>query len=373
MKEVLNRESWDDVPVKPRQSQGAQEVAARLLDWYGRARRDLPWRAPPGSLADPYRVWLSEIMLQQTTVKAAIPYFEKFTARWPTVAALAEAPEDDILGAWAGLGYYARARNLMACARAIVREHGGRFPEGEAGLRALPGVGPYTAAAIAAIAFGRRASPVDGNIERVVARLFAVESPLPGAKAELRRLAATLAPEARAGDFAQAMMDLGATICAPRRPSCLACPLTDLCAARARNLADRLPARAPRPARPIRYGVAFLAPRSDGALLVRRRPPAGLLARMLEIPSSEWRDAESSLEEALSAAPFPADWRLLAGRVVHTFTHFRLEIRVCRADLPFKTAPSDIEGCFWLPRDSFETAALPSVMRKIAAHGWKAD
>jgi A/G-specific adenine glycosylase len=348
------------------------QAAAALLDWYDSERRDLPWRAPKGRSPDPYRVWLSEVMLQQTTVKAVVPYYEAFLARWPTVEALAGASQEDVLAAWAGLGYYSRARNLHRCARVVAGELGGRFPQTEEGLAALPGIGPYTAAAIAAIAFGARTSPVDGNIERVVARLFAVTSPLPAAKPEIRRLAATLTPARRAGDFAQAMMDLGASLCTPRRPSCLMCPLQGDCAAYARGLEGALPARGARPERPARVGLAFLALREDGRVLLRRRPEAGLLGGMLEVPSTEWAETLPALDEALRGAPVRAEWWAVPGVVAHTFTHFKLESLVYRALVPADAALTfwaDPQRCEWVHRRDLDRAALPSVMRKIIAHG----
>jgi A/G-specific adenine glycosylase len=248
---------------RKRTVQRAQPRPADLLAWYDRHRRVLPWRALPGETPDPYRVWLSEIMLQQTTVRAVAPYFARFTARWPDVRALAAAPLEDVLRLWAGLGYYARARNLHACARAVAERHGGRFPQSEAELAALPGIGPYTAAAIAAIAFDARAAPVDGNIERVVARLFAVEDELPAAKPTIRRLAETLVPAARAGDFAQALMDLGATVCTPRKPACALCPWIDECAARRRGDPESFPVKAPKREGRLRCGAAFVVVRAD--------------------------------------------------------------------------------------------------------------
>jgi A/G-specific adenine glycosylase len=347
-----------------------------LLDWYDRERRELPWRYGPDETPDPYRVWLSEIMLQQTTVKAVVPYFHAFLVRWPSIEALAAAPLDDVLAAWAGLGYYSRARNLHACARTIVKEHGGRFPESEAGLRGLPGIGPYTAAAIAAIAFGARASPVDGNVERVVARLFAVTEPLPAAKPRLRELAATLTPERRAGDFAQALMDLGAGICTPRRPSCLMCPLKVDCQANAQGLGATLPLRTARGERPVRHGVAFVALREDGHVLLRRRPDAGLLGGMLEVPSTPWSESAGLPEDALTAAPLGADWWPVAGSVSHTFTHFRLELAAYRALVPVDR-PLDLWAdparCRWVARRDLAKAALPSVMRKVLAHALTAS
>jgi A/G-specific adenine glycosylase len=351
---------------------GGQDCAGALLDWYDRERRDLPWRAPTGRAADPYRVWLSEIMLQQTTVAAVIPYYAKFLHRWPTVEALASAPLDDVLAAWAGLGYYTRARNLHKCAQVVAGQHGGRFPRTEEGLRELPGIGPYTAAAIAAIAFGARATPVDGNVERVVARLFAVRTPLPAAKDEIRRVAASLTPAKRAGDFAQALMDLGAGICTPKRPSCLMCPLQRDCAAHAQGLEGMLPAKAVKPERPVRLGLAFLALREDAHVLLRRRPEAGLLGGMLELPSTDWAETLPPLSEALRAAPVLADWWGVPGSVTHTFTHFRLDMLVYRAIVPTDatlTFWADPQRCRWVPRRELDRAALPSVMRKLIAHG----
>ena len=358
------------LPLRPA---GAETVAA-LLAWYDSQRRDLPWRYAPRKKADPYRVWLSEIMLQQTTVKAVIPYFEKFVARWPTVAHLAAAPLEEVLQMWAGLGYYSRARNLKKCADTIVRDHAGNFPADETALRALPGIGPYTAAAIAAIAFGQKATPVDGNIERVVSRLFAVRQPLPVSKPEIKRLAATLTPPRRAGDFAQAMMDLGAEVCTPKRPSCLMCPLQQDCAANARGLAELLPIKLAKAPRPDRFGFAFLVLREDGRVLLRQRPEAGLLGGMLEVPSTPWGDDLPPLKEALRAAPVSADWWSVPGSVVHVFTHFRLELTVYRALVPEDaslTFWAEQERCRWVKRRELHAQALPSVMRKIIAHGLK--
>ncbi len=359
---------------KQRTRAAVHDAATPLLAWYDASRRELPWRYAPGTKADPYRVWLSEIMLQQTTVKAVIPYFEKFLTRFPTVASLAAAQEDEVLELWAGLGYYSRARNLHACARAIALRPNGAFPRTEADLLALPGIGPYTAAAIASIAFGQLASPVDGNIERVVSRLFAVKTELPAAKAELRVLAATLTPTTRPGDFAQAMMDLGATICTPKRPSCLMCPLLALCKANALGIADELPRRAIKAIRPSRFGIAFLALREDGHILLRRRPDRGLLARMMEVPSTEWADDEPDLPSAMQSAPVKGDWWQVPGSVTHPFTHFKLELTIMRA-----VVRSDIsltlwagqDRCLWVPRRDLKTQALPSVMRKIIAHALK--
>jgi len=358
------------LPLRP----AGPDTVAALLDWYDREQRVLPWRTRKGRRADPYKVWLSEIMLQQTTVKAVIPYYERFLARWPAVADLAAADLDDVLSMWAGLGYYTRARNLVKCAQAVAARPDGKFPRTEAELRGLPGIGPYTAAAIAAIAYGEPATPVDGNVERVVSRLFAITRPLPAAKKELKRLAATLTPSKRAGDFAQAMMDLGATVCSPKRPSCLMCPLQQDCHAHARGIEAELPVRVDKMARPTRYGIAFLALREDGHVLLRKRPEAGLLGGMLEVPSTDWADDWLSADLALGAAPVRGDWWAVPGVVVHTFTHFRLELMVFRAIVPadasltFWASP---ERCRWVARRDLHAAALPSVMRKVIAHALK--
>ena len=337
----------------------------RLLGWYDRSRRDLPWRAPPGEVAEPYRVWLSEIMLQQTTVATVGPYFRRFVERWPTVDDLAAADLDAVLHAWQGLGYYARARNLHACAARVSRDLGGVFPDTEDGLRDLPGIGPYTAAAIAAIAFDRPATPVDGNIERVMSRLCRIETPLPGAKAEIGAQAARLTPRRRAGDFAQALMDLGATVCRPRGPDCDACPWRDDCLARDAGIQETLPRKAPKPARPTRHGVVFWATRDDGSVLLRRRPERGLLGGMMEFPSTEWRETRWRDRGAIGSAPFAADWRKLPGTVHHGFTHFRLELEIVTAE-----ANDQVEGLWW-PRDRLAEQALPTVMKKVARHADK--
>ncbi len=356
------------LPLRP----AGQDTVDALLAWYDEERRDLPWRAKPRTAADPYRVWLSEIMLQQTTVKAVIPYYGKFLARWPTVTALAEADLDDVLAAWAGLGYYARARNLHKCAQVVAQSYDGHFPRTETELLKLPGVGPYTAAAIAAIAFGDPATPVDGNVERVVARLFAVRQPLPAAKTELKSLAATLTPEDRPGDFAQALMDLGAMVCTPKRPLCLVCPVQVDCAAHAHGIEAELPRRAAKAERPVRVGVAFVALREDGQVLLRRRAEAGLLGGMLEVPSTEWSELGPPIDGAMRTAPLRADWWVVPGIVTHTFTHFRLELIVFRALVPTDaslTFWAEPERCRWVARRDLHAAALPSVMRKVIAHG----
>jgi A/G-specific adenine glycosylase len=359
-----------------RASRADKSISGALLGWYDRERRHLPWRADPGEVPDPYKVWLSEIMLQQTTVKAVLPRYGLFLRRWPNVAALARAELGEVLGAWAGLGYYARARNLHACAQAVVEDHGGKFPESEVELRKLPGVGGYTAAAIAAIAFGGQATPVDGNIERVVARLFAVTLPLPEAKAEIKALAETLSPAKRPGDFAQAMMDLGATICTPRRPACGLCPVHPECRGYAEGLAEVLPYREEKAERPVRRGAIYVAIRSDGAVLLRERPLKGLLGGMLETPSSPWGDQAPNGKAVQLHAPVNAEWRKLPGLVEHTFTHFHLELSVYRAEVGADAALKRAalpERCRWLTLRELSDAALPSLMRKVISHALKED
>jgi len=339
-----------------------QGLSDRLLEWYDQHARGLPWRAPRGAVADPYKVWLSEIMLQQTTVAAVKEYFLRFVDKWPTVEALAAAPLDDILKAWAGLGYYARARNLHACARLVASRHGGQFPDSEAALRELPGIGAYTAGAIAAIAFNRRAAAVDGNVERVIARLYAIEAPLPEAKPVIRDHALRLVPDARPGDFAQAMMDLGATICTPRAANCLICPWSEPCLARRHGLAEALPRKGMKTPKPLRRGIAFWV-EYDGALLLRRRAEKGLLGGMMEIPSTAW--ASDQPRQPLDSAPIEANWHRKAGRIEHVFTHFQLELEIWLARPPFERELRQ-EGDFrWVPMAELEDEALPSVMRKI--------
>jgi A/G-specific adenine glycosylase len=339
--------------------------ASTLLAWYDANKRKLPWRAENGVKPDPYRVWLSEIMLQQTNVKTVAPYYAKFLARWPTIAELAEERLEEVLKLWAGLGYYARARNLHACARTILERHAGRFPDNEAELRQLPGIGAYTAAAMAAIAFDRKATPVDGNIERVITRLFAVEEPLPGVKPKIQALAATLTPERRAGDFAQAMMDLGSTICTPQRPACALCPWNEPCVARKRGDPETFPRKTPKAEGRLRRGVAFVVIRADGALLARTRPDKGLLAKMTEVPTTQWsHDFDQS--EAANSAPLRTKWRRVPGMVTHVFTHFPLELVVYRSKVAIGTrAP---KGMRFIAASEIEGEAFPNIMRKVIAH-----
>jgi A/G-specific adenine glycosylase len=348
-----------DASIVSRERPGRRPDPAALLAWYDRHRRALPWRSPPGEAADPYCVWLSEIMLQQTTVVTVAPYFDRFVARWPDIRALAAASLDEVLHEWQGLGYYARARNLHGCARAVIERHGGRLPEHPEQLRALPGIGEYTAAAIAAIAFDHRSAAVDGNVERVVARLFAVDQPLLQAKPKLRALATALVPERRAGDFAQALMDLGATLCTPRRPRCILCPWRAECAAAAAGIADDLPVRLAKAERPLRYGVVFWLCRDDGAVLLRRRPEKGLLGGMIELPSTPWRERPWRESEALETAPAVTAWTVLPGTVQHGFTHFRLELALMAG----RTAAPP-EG-MWARPEEFKNYAFPTLTKKL--------
>jgi A/G-specific adenine glycosylase len=352
---------------RKRESHRVETRSADLLAWYDRHRRVLPWRAAPGERPDPYRVWLSEIMLQQTTIKAVMPYFARFTARWPNVHALAAAPLDDVLKLWAGLGYYARARHLHACAKVVVERHGGCLPQSEAALAALPGIGPYTAAAIAAIAFDAPAAAVDGNVERVVARLFAITEELPGAKAQIRRLTQALLPAARAGDFAQALMDLGATICTPKAPACAFCPWMGACAARRRGDPETFPVKAPKKQGRLRRGAAFVLLRSNGFVLLRTRPPTGLLGGMSEVPTTRWTpDFDGGTELAPRLRRVQPKWRRRPGVVTHVFTHFPLELVVYTAEVaPQTLAPP---GARWVALAELADEALPNVMRKVLAH-----
>ncbi|MGR3637142.1 MAG: A/G-specific adenine glycosylase [Shimia sp.] len=342
-----------------------QQDSADLLEWYDRNARAMPWRVGPaarvaGTLPDPYRVWLSEIMLQQTTVAAVKDYFERFTARWPTVQDLADAADEDVMAEWAGLGYYARARNLLKCARVVANEMQGHFPADYDDLLTLPGVGPYTAGAVSAIAFDRPSTVVDGNVERVMARMFDVHTPLPAAKPELTKHAAALTPIKRPGDYAQAVMDLGATICTPRNPACGICPWRAPCKARELGTATDLPKKTPKKPKPIRYGVVYIAKRVDGAYLLERRPDSGLLGGMLGWPGSEW------LEEAAPThkAPIRAEWKTLNGEARHTFTHFHLRLTVKTALVPMDRQPQD---SFFVESETFTPNDLPTAMRKAFA------
>ena len=337
------------------------DFVSKMLRWYDGNARKLPWRIPPASAerADPYAVWLSEIMLQQTQVATVIPYFTAFLRRWPDICALASAKDSDVMGAWAGLGYYSRARNLLKCARVVCNDHGGVFPADEAALRALPGIGPYTAAAIAAIAFGQAATVVDGNIERVMARVMAVTTPLPAAKPALRAHAARLTPPRRAGDYAQALMDLGATVCTPRAPDCAACPVRGCCRAYDTGLEAELPRRQAKPAKPTRIGAVYLARRHDGAILLETRPPRGLLAGMQALPSTDWTEAAPP-----DAPPLRALWQPTPMPVRHVFTHFNLILTVFVAQVDDDRSPE--RGSFVLRADPQE---LPSVMRKALQNG----
>ncbi len=340
----------------------SEALPGKLLAWYDAYGRDLPWRMK-GKKPDPYSVWLSEIMLQQTTVAAVRDYYNKFISQWPNIETLAAAPLDDVLKAWAGLGYYARARNLHACAKAVVEQHGGSLPRSFEELLKLPGIGPYTAGAIAAIAYDAPHPAVDGNVERVLSRLHAIETPLPDSKPLIRKIAQDLVPEKRAGDFAQALMDLGATICTPKSPNCLICPWTDQCRGRIFGVAGTLPRKSAKKAIPTRKGYAFWLTRNDGSVLLRRRPEKGLLGGMMEVPGSEWTE---KLPEG--DAPLIASWRKLPGKVEHTFTHFHLEITVLAATVVDAKPPP---YCRWVAVQDVDAEALPSVMRKVVAHARK--
>ncbi|PRX02613.1 UNVERIFIED_ORG: A/G-specific DNA-adenine glycosylase [Martelella mediterranea] len=337
--------------------------ARKLLAWYDRHHRELPWRVGPsdkaqGVVPDPYHVWLSEIMLQQTTVQAVKPYFDKFLTRWPRVADLAAADTDEVMAAWAGLGYYARARNLKKCAEVLARDHDGRFPDTFEGLKALPGIGDYTAAAIAAIAFDRPEAVVDGNVERVVTRLFAIETPLPTAKPEIKTRTKAMTPAERPGDFAQAMMDLGATICTPKRPACVLCPLRDDCIALSKDDPQRFPLKMPKAARPVRYGAAFIAETPDQRILLKTRENKGLLGGMAEVPTTAWT-ARSDGETGKDAAPFSAAWTP-KGEVTHVFTHFELRLAIWHA----ASDERPVTGGRWTQITALGEEALPSVMKK---------
>ncbi|MBN8532911.1 MAG: A/G-specific adenine glycosylase [Rhizobiales bacterium] len=336
-----------------------------LLAWYDREGRDLPWRVKQGR-ADPYRVWLSEIMLQQTTVEAVKPYFAKFLALFPDVNALAAAEDQVVLTAWAGLGYYARARNLIACARIVSRDFGGNFPDTEAGLRALPGIGAYTAAAIAAIAFGERAIVIDGNIERVITRLEAIDTPLPKVKGEIRDVLEGLVPADRPGDFAQGLMDLGATICTPKSPSCLLCPLAVTCIAKARGQMTDFPVKPPKKGKKVLRSLAFVALDGKNRLLLSTRPAKGLLAGMAEVPNSHWAAQAGGLE----AQPLSAEWRRLNQPVIHIFTHIELSMEIAVTRIAGPIPPPD--GMRWVEVAKLNAEPLPTLFRKVIEVGLRA-
>ena len=339
-----------------------------LLAWYDRHHRELPWRVSPaaharGKRPDPYHIWMSEVMLQQTTVQAVKAYFEKFLDLWPTVQDLASADTEDVMKAWAGLGYYARARNLKKCAEAVVAAHGGVFPSTIEGLQGLPGIGDYTSAAIASIAFDVRALVMDGNVERVLSRIFAVTEALPGAKPILKAHLETLTPHDRPGDFAQAMMDLGATICTPRRPACSLCPWRDNCIALAQHDPENFPVKAPKKQKPVRLGAAFVAIDAQQRVLLKKRIETGLLGGMTEVPTTAWnsnRDGDTEIR----AAPFAADWKP-AGSITHVFTHFELRLTVYRADV--SGIQTEDDNGWWEPVANLDGEALPTVMKKAIA------
>lgn len=338
-----------------------RDLSEDLLAWYDVHARDMPWRVAPtkskaGVRPDPYFIWMSEVMLQQTTVAAVKEYFRKFTTLWPTVQDLAAAQDADVMAAWAGLGYYARARNLLKCARVVVAEHGGRFPDTYDELLTLPGVGPYTAAAVAAIAFNQQATVLDGNVERVMARLYDVHDPLPGVKPKLMALATSHTPADRPGDYAQAVMDLGATICTPRNPACGICQWKDPCKARAAGTAAELPKKTPKKKTPIRLGYAYVARREDGAWLLETRPESGLLGGMLAFPCSDWSD------DPRPAPPISANWDDTGQEARHTFTHFHLRLKIMTATLGLQAQPD--RGHFVAHHD-FSPSALPTAMRKV--------
>ena len=343
-------------------------VAEALLEWYARHARTLPWRVGPadrqvGERPDPYRVWLSEVMLQQTTVKAVKDYFHDFTTRWPTLDALAAAPLDDILTRWAGLGYYSRARKLKACADELMKSHGGRFPETAAALQQLPGIGPYTSAAIASLVFDEPIAVVDGNVERVFSRLHRIETPLPAAKEIVRQMVTDVLPFDRPGEFAEATMDLGATICTPKKPACGLCPFSTICAARLHDTPERFPIKAPKAEKPTRTGTVFAALRSDGAVLLRKRPERGLLGAMAEVPGTNWSKKRGDIPS--EEPPFDGEWRTCPSRVRHTFTHFHLELIVERLTVPDHLPAPD--GYWWASLSALDQEPLPSVMLKVIA------
>lgn len=346
----------------------------QLLAWYDQHRRAMPWRSLPGQIADPYHVWLSEIMLQQTTVATVEAYFEKFLKRWPTFVDFAASDLEDVLKMWVGLGYYARARNLHKCAGIIIGDFGGKFPRTQKQLMQLPGIGPYTAAAIMAIAFDQRAVVVDGNVERVMARVFAVHEALPHSKPLLKSFADQLTPDQRPGDYAQAVMDLGATVCKPRNPLCSTCPWHSCCCARKQGIEDQLPRKIKKPPKPVRRGTAFWLQRQDRKILLRKRPPKGLLGAMMEIPSTPWinlKEAGDTTSEPHNHAPIDIEWQKDKCPIVrHTFTHFHLEIEVWQArttNNPKLRETANPDQCRWVDIDDLDDQALPTLMRKIVA------
>ncbi len=351
------------MPAKPSPTQKTSP-ATRLLAWYDIHRRELPWRARPGETADPYRVWLSEIMLQQTTVQVVGRYYREFLRRWPSVKRLAAAPLDDVLGAWAGLGYYARARNLHKAAQIVANNLGGKFPTTFEGLRKLPGIGDYTAGAIAAIAYNLPYAAMDANAERVIARFAAIEEPLPKSKPAMRAALQLLVPQKRAGDFAQGLMDLGSAICTVKRPACGNCPWMADCKARQRGIQELLPVKGEERARPLKRGAAFVARDASGAVLLQKRPTRGLLGGMLQPPLGPWTEEFPTAKEVLLQAPFRADWRKRPGVVRHGFTHFELEMEVYATDIAKRP---DVQGK-WFRADTLAGAALPTLMRKIIMH-----
>lgn len=341
--------------------------ANKLLNWFDLHQRQFPWRASPGEIVDTYKVWLSEIMLQQTTTATVIGYFEAFIRRWPKIEELAAVDLDEVLHAWQGLGYYARARNLHKCAQLIVTEHGGRFPDTEASLVKLPGIGSYTAAAIASIAFDHVATPVDGNVERVMARLHRISEPLPGAKKVLKKKAAEFTPSNRCGDYAQAVMDLGATICTPKKPACKLCPWRDICKAHSSGDMEKYPVRSPKKPKPTRYGTVYFLQNKNGQVLIRRREERGLLGGMMEFPSTEWLEAGWQKNEAFGNAPVATDWQILSGAIKHTFTHFHLELRVLKG----MVGEAKLLDGVWCEPGKLNCYALPTVMKKVWAHATK--
>ena len=350
-------------PAASLQFQDQREKAGRLtgalLAWYDRHRRSLPWRAEPDEQADPYHVLVSELMLQQTTVATVTSRFGPFIARFPDLESLARAAESDVLHAWQGLGYYRRARALHAAARAVMRDHDGRLPTDVETLQSLPGIGDYTAKAVAAIAFDQPVLPIDGNGVRVLARAFAIDTPMPKAAKEVRDLALAFEPCLRPADLAQAVMDLGATICRPKQPRCTSCPWRSACTAHREGTAESLPQRAPKAKRPVRQGVAFLVTRPDGAILIRRRPSDGLLGGLHELPSSDWRPPPFDREAALDEAPARLDWRFYDQPVRHVFTHFKLELDLAEAE-----TDRTLEG-LWQPSAALDELALPTLMKKL--------